>query len=409
MDRDILHIDINGCYASIELIFRPDLRGKPVAVGGDVEARHGVILAKNEEAKRCGVKTGEALWQARGKCPELVILKPNHALYERYAHLARAIYAEYTDYVEPFGLDEAWMDITHGKSDPSKARGIADEIRCRIKEELRITVSVGVSYNKIFAKLGSDYKKPDKTTLITRENYRDIVWPLPVENLLYVGHATKKRLYDRSIYTIGQLAAAKPEALYSWFGKMGAQLGSFARGEDDSPVAFSGDEGVAKSISNSTTTPRDLVCEKDASIVYLMLCESVAERLRECGLMARTVQIGLRDTSLCWIERQLKLPTPACTSDVLHDAAMKLLRANWRWPKPLRSIGIKATDLVTAAEPEQLTLFSDAKARAKRERLERSVDEIRRRFGEDAIRRAAVTMDRTLVDVRPKDNRSPLQ
>ena len=404
MDRDILHIDMNSCYASIELLYHPELRGKPVAVGGDAQARHGIILAKNEDAKRYGIKTGETLWQAQGKCPELVILKPHYELYERFSRLARKLYAEYTDRIEAFGLDEAWIDVTADAAGRGGAMAIAQEIRGRVKGELGITVSIGVSYNKIFAKLGSDYKKPDAVTEITRKNYREIVWPLPVEDLLYVGRATKKKLYDRSVYTIGQLAVTEPAALQSWLGKMGLVLGCFARGEDASPVARLEDAELVKSIGNSTTAPRDLTCDRDASIIYFMLCESVAERLREGGFMARTVQISLRDNGLFWFERQLKLPNPTCTSDVLHEAAMKLLRANWRWHKPLRSIGIRATDLVTAAQPEQLTLFCNADAREKREKLERSVDEIRRRFGHYAICRAAVTMDKTLLNINPKED-----
>lgn len=404
MDRHILHIDMNSCYANIELLYRPELRGKPVAVGGSAEERHGIILAKNQEAKKCGVKTGEALWQAQGKCPELVILKPNYPLYERIARQAREMYAEYTDRIEPFGLDEAWIDVTHGAHKYGGGNDVAEQIRTRMKDEIGITVSIGVSYNKVFAKLGSDYKKPDATTLITRENYRDIVWPLPVEELLYVGSATRRKLYDRSVYTIGQLAATEPAALHSWFGKVGLILGHFARGEDSSPVAFVDETAPIKSVGNSTTTPRDLICDNDASIVFFMLCESVAERLREDGFMARTVQISLRDTGLYWIDRQMKLPSPTCTSDVLHAAAMRLLRANWRWHKPLRSIGIRATDLTGEAQPEQLSLFTDASARIKRERLERSIDEIRRRFGHYSICRAAVLMDKTLGNINPKDD-----
>ncbi len=397
MDRQILHIDIDGCYASIELVYRPELRGRPVAVGGDVEMRHGIILAKNQEAKRFGIKTAEPIHQALAKCPELVILKPNHRLYESFARKVRAVYAEYTDRVEPFGLDEAWLDVTANPAMPGGTVGLARLIQTRVREELGVTVSVGVSFNKVFAKLGSDYQKPEGLTVIGRENFRSIVWPLPVEALLYVGPATRRKLNDRSVYTIGDLAAADPAALQSWLGKMGGMLGAFARGEDNAPVAFMGEESAMKSVGNSTTTPRDLTCERDASIVLLVLCESVAERLREGGYMARTVQLGLRDSSLQWTERQLRLENPTCTSDVLHEAALKLLRANWRWPKPVRAIGLRTTDLIGGAQPEQLTLFADAHTREKRERLERSVDDIRRRFGRDAIRRAAVTIDESLL------------
>lgn len=404
MGRDILHVDMNSCYASIELVYHPELRGKPVAVGGDVEQRHGIILAKSEEAKKCGIKTGEILCSALAKCPQLVILKPRHKLYERFSRDARALYAEYTDRIEPFGLDEAWLDVTGIADRHGGAEELAQTIRQRVKEELGVTVSIGVSYNKVFAKLGSDYKKPDAVTVITRDNYRDIVWPLPVGDLLYVGPATKKKLHERCIDTIGELAQKDDLTLHSWFGKMGLILSRFARGEDAMPVAFYGAGEIIKSIGNSTTTPRDLVHDRDASIVYYMLCESVAERLRDGGYMARTVQISLRDNGLFWLERQMKLPNPTCTSDVLHDTAMKLLRENWRWQKPLRSIGVRATDLVPAACPEQLSLFADANARAKQEKLERGIDEIRRRFGYYSICRAAVMMDKTLNNINPKED-----
>lgn len=404
MDRDILHIDMNSCFASIELVYHPELRGRPVAVGGDAELRHGIILAKNQEAKKYGIKTGEALWQAQAKCPELVILKPRHELYLRYSRMARDIYAEYTARIEPFGIDEAWLDVTDSAGRFGGAPALAELLRRRVKEELGVTVSVGVSYNKIFAKLGSDYKKPDAVTVITRDNYKDIVWPLPAEELLYVGPATRRKLYDRSVYTIGQLAAAEPAALSSWLGKMGLILGCFARGEDTAPVALMGCEGAVKSIGNSTTAPRDLVTYQDVSIVFHMLCESVAERLREGGFTARGVQISLRDSGLFWFERQLKLPQPTCTSDVLHESAMKLVRANWHFQKPLRSVGIRATDLLDAARPEQLTFFADAAAREKRERLERSIDEIRSRFGHYAICRAVTASDPSLANIDPRED-----
>jgi DNA polymerase-4 len=402
MERTILHIDINGCYAAIECLHRPELRGKPVAVGGDAELRHGIILAKNELAKKYGIKTGEALWQARGKCPELVILKPHYEMYLRFSRLAREIYADYTDLIEPFGLDEVWADITGcGKQ---SGQSVADEIRLRVREELGITVSVGVSFNKIFAKLGSDYQKPDAVTEFTRGNYREKIWPLPAEELLYVGPATRRRLRGYGIRTIGQLASTDAGLLQSWCGKWGLVLSCFANGEDTSPVTRLGEEAVIKSIGNSTTTPRDLSCDEDAKIVYYMLCESVAERLRENGFLAKTVQIGLRDRDLFGFERQMKLPLPTCLGSELHRAAMSLLRSNYAWPKPLRSIGIRAADLIPADSPVQLMLFEDEAGRVRREALERTVGDIRRRFGHYAIGRAAASIDPTLRNINPKED-----
>lgn len=403
--RSVLHIDMNACYASIECLYDPSIRNLPVAVGGDVEARHGIILAKNQIAKRYGVKTGEALWQAKQKCPELHIVPPHFDRYLRFSRMAREIYADYTDLVEPFGLDEVWCDVTGTQK--LRERGLealANEIRERVKFELGITVSVGASWNKIFAKLGSDYKKPDAVTVFTPENYRDKVWPLPAADLLGVGRATERKLASRGIRTIGDIAAAPPSMLRGFLGKWGLILHDFATGCDSSPVARVGDEAVIKSIGNSTTTPRDLCCDEDAGIVYWMLCESVAERMRESGFLCRGVQVHIRDNELASFERQLKLESPTCLASTLHEAAMRLLRENWDWHKPLRSIGVRATDLLPASTPVQCSIFEDSERQEKRERLERSVDDLRRRFGHYCVGRAVCVSDPTLRNISPKDD-----
>ena len=402
--RSVLHIDMNACYASIECLYDPSIRNLPVAVGGDVEARHGIILAKNQIAKRFGVKTGEALWQAKQKCPELHIVPPHFDRYLRFSRMAREIYADYTDLVEPFGLDEVWCDVTGTQK--LRERGLealANEIRERVKFELGITVSVGASWNKIFAKLGSDYKKPDAVTVFTPENYRDKVWPLPASDLLGVGRATERKLASRGIRTIGDIAAAPPSMLRGFLGKWGLILHDFAAGYDSSPVARAGDEAVIKSIGNSTTTPRDLCCDEDAGIVYWMLCESVAERMRESGFLCRGVQVHIRDNELASFERQLKLESPTCLASTLHEAAMRLLRENWDWHKPLRSIGVRATDLLPASTPVQCSIFEDSERQEKRERLERSVDDLRRRFGHYCVGRAVCVSAPTLRNISPKD------
>ena len=312
MDRTVLHIDMNSCFASIECLHQPAIRDKPVAVGGDVEARHGIILAKNQIAKKYNIKTGEALWQARQKCPELVIVQPHYDLYLRFSRLARQIYSEYSPQVEPFGIDECWVDMTGIEKLNKGAEALANEIRERIKFELGITVSIGVSFNKIFSKLGSDYKKPDAVSVFTRENFRERIWPLPVSDLLYVGPATTRKLSKYGIHTIGELAQTDPQYLQDWFGKLGFVLYSFANGLDTTPVCSTGDEAIIKSVGNSTTAPRDLSCDDDASIIYWMLSESVAERMRDDGFLCRTVQIYVRDNELNWFERQMKLPAPTC-------------------------------------------------------------------------------------------------
>ena len=285
MDRIILHSDCNCFYASVEMLHHPELAGKPLAVGGDPEARHGIVLTANYIAKRMGVKTGMALWQARQACPDLVFVPPRMDLYLRFSRMAREIYLEYTDQVENFGCDEAWLAVERSRSIKGDGMTIAREISDRIKQELGITVSIGVSWNKIFAKLGSDYKKPDAITEISRENYKEIVWPLPASDLLYVGRSTERKLSRVGIHTIGELACAEPAHLQSFLGKMGLVLSAFANGLDDSPVSEDG---------YHAPTPRDLTTDTDVKIILMALSESVAARLRKNGFCAGVVEISIR-------------------------------------------------------------------------------------------------------------------
>ncbi len=395
--RVILHSDMNNFYASVECVHRPEIRNRPVVVGGDEELRHGIVLAKNYTAKAAGIRTGEALWQAREKCPGLVVLPPNYPLYLRYAKFARQIYADYTSRIEPFGLDEAWLDVS-GEDGVL----IANEIRKRIKNELGVTASVGVSYNKIFAKLGSDIKKPDATTLISRDNFKSVAWPLPVEELLYVGRATKSKLHRLGITTIGELAATPAPLLRNLFGKVGDVLYTFANGYDDSPVMQMGEESLIKSVGNSTTTPRDLTCNEDVKITLFVLCESVCARMREHGFLCRTVAVSVRDNELFRFERQTKLPKPSHISGEIADTAMRLFAENYSWPRPVRSIGVRCTDLITSNTPFQLSVFSDERKRQKNETLDKTVDAIRKRFGHFCIQRACVLADKPLGGINPK-------
>ena len=405
MERVILHCDLNCFYASVELLSHPELRGVPVAVCGDPEARHGIILAKNEPAKAFGVKTAETIWQAKKKCPDLVLLPPHHDRYAEYSRRVNAIYGDYTDLVEPFGIDESWLDVSGSLHlFGGDAKALADTIRARIKAELELTISVGVSFNKVFAKLGSDYKKPDAVTVFDRGSMREKVWPLAASDLLYVGRATEKKLSTFGIHTIGELATTPVDYLQSWFGKWGLLLHCFANGMDSSPVAKTGEESIIKSVGNSTTTPRDLVCEADASVVYWMLCESVAARLREGGFRCATVQISLRTSDLVCFERQMKLPEPSCLASELHTAAMRLLRENYSWVRPLRSIGVRGTELVPEAGPEQLSLFGDAARRDRCLRLEKTMDALRARYGHTALSRASVLCDPTLTNIDAKND-----
>lgn len=394
--RTILHADINNCYASIELLHHPELRGRPVAVGGDPEARHGIVLAKDQIAKKAGVKTGMALWQARQVCPDLIFLPPRMNLYLRFSRMAQEIYSEYTDLQEPFGIDESWLDVTQSVSLKGDGEQIAQELRKRFKQELGITISVGVSWNKIFAKLGSDYQKPDAVTVITPDNFRRIVWPLAAGDLLYVGPATQRKLSRFGIRTIGELAQTDPKFLRRILGKMGYILYGFANGMDQTPVSREYSHAPIKSIGNSMTTPRDLVNEEDVRIVITALSESVGVRLRENNFSCRVVEISVRDTDLCSFTRQKKNSVPTNITGEIIQPAMELFQTRYNWSKPIRSIGVRASDLVEADYPVQLNLFIDQEKRERLEHLDDAVDEIRRRFGFYAIQRGTMLQDQSL-------------
>ena len=411
MNRTILHSDCNCFYASVELLHHPELRGKPVAVGGDPQARHGIVLTADYTAKRRGVKTGMALWQARQVCPDIIFLPPRMDLYLRFSRMAQEIYAEYTDKREPYGIDESWLDVTDSVSLKGDGYHIAQEISSRMKKELGITVSVGVSFNKIFAKLGSDYKKPDAITTMNKDEYRDKAWPLPVSDLLYVGSATNNKLRGIGIRTIGDLARTEETLLVRKLGKMGSILWSFANGYDDSPVKLENMSAPIKSVGNSTTTPKDMETDEDVKIVLYILAESVAARLRENGFRCRTVEISIRDKDLFHFSKQVKLQNASNITREIAEAGYKLYKESYRLPvdeqelknsrpefyqKPLRSIGIRGTDLVTDYFWEQLDMFMNPQAREKQMKVDAAVDIIRKRFGFYSIQRGLMYQDRIL-------------
>ena len=404
MERTILHSDMNNCYASIELLYRPQLRGKPLAVGGDPEARHGIVLAKDQIAKKAGVKTGMALWQARQVCPDIVFVPPRMDLYLKFSRLAHEIYGEYTDKQEAFGIDESWLDVTESCSIKGDGMTVANQISSRIKKELGITVSIGVSWNKIFAKLGSDYKKPDAITEISRENYKEIVWPLKAEELLYVGRATKRKLNQYGIRTIGELATADRKFLHRTLGKMGVVLSVFANGDDQTPVSYEDEHAPIKSIGNSTTTPRDLENETDVSIIIYLLAESVSARLRENHFVGDVIEISVRDNELHSFTRQRKVSMPTNITSEIGSYAMQIFKDNYNWNKPIRSIGVRVADLMTDMVPVQLDLFNNQERRDRQHKMDLAVDEIRRRFGYYSIQRGMMYQDWRLSSVNAKDD-----
>lgn len=400
MERTVLHIDMNNFYASVECLYDPSLRDVPMAVGGSPESRHGIVLAKNLKAKAYGVQTAEALWQARQKCPGIVFVRPHFDRYKKYSDAARQIYLQYTDQVENFGLDECWLDVTGSRALFGTGEEIAHEIRRRIKDELGLTVSVGVSFNKIFAKLGSDFKKPDAVTVFAREDFRERVWPIAAGEMLGVGPSTREKLRKYGINTIGQIAAMEPDRLGKLFGKMGYVLWQFAMGLDSSPVTCDGYEREIKSIGNSTTTPKDLVTDEDVRITLYVLCESVAERLRENGLSATGVQLELRNTRLERREHQCVTAFPVCDSDSLFKTAFTLYKEMHN-RDPLRSIGVRAIRL-TDDEGVQFSLYPEEARSRRRSELERTVDALRERYGRDSLVRGVFFADPELSKVNPR-------
>ena len=402
--RVILHSDINACYAAIEHLHRPELNGKPLAVGGDPEARHGIVLTADYIAKKYGVKTGMALWQAKQVCPELNIVSPRMDLYLRFSRMAHEIYGEYTDLQEPYGVDESWLDVTASGSLKGDGYKIAKEISNRMKSELGITVSIGVSFNKIFAKLGSDYKKPDAITTMYEDEFKSKAWALPASDLLYVGRSTNQKLARFGIKTIGDLARTDEHLLMSQLGKMGGILWAFANGYDDSPVKMEHTHAPIKSIGNSTTTQRDLENDEDVKIILYILAESVAARLRDNGFKCRVVEISVRDNELYSFTRQHKIDHATNITGEIATEAYRIFKENYNWRKPIRSVGVRGADLVNDNYWEQMDLFSSVEQREKQMKLDDAVDTIRRRFGFYSVQRGLMYRDKILSSVNAKED-----
>ena len=397
MDRVIFHCDLNSFYASVELLAHPELRHLPVAVCGDPASRHGIILAKNEPAKFFRVKTAETIWQAKKKCPDLVLLPAHHGLYRDFSKKVNALYQKYTDLVEPFGIDESWLDVTgtlHLFGGDGGA--LADRLREEVRSCFGLTVSVGVSFNKVFAKLGSDYKKPDATTVITRENFQNIVWPLPVTDLLYVGRSAAQTFQKFGIQTIGDLAAFDRETLFQFLGKNGIQLHDFASGEDKSPVSPAGQHAPPKSVGNGYTFPKNLQGREEIKAGICQLSDQVAVRLRRCGMKCQGISLSIRDPNFRDINRQVRLDPPTDLARELTQAAMELADSCWNMTSPVRALTVTAIYLVPIDEVgAQMDLFSvgqDTK-RMRLERLEGTLDLIRAKYGPGAIAPASTPRD----------------
>lgn len=384
MSRTILHCDCNGFYASVECVLRPELRNVPMAVGGNEENRHGIILAKNELAKKYDVRTAETIWQARKKCPDLVIVPPQHNIYRQYSKRVMDIYKRYTDFVESFGLDEAWLDVTGSKRLFGDGVTIANELRRVVKEETGLTISVGVSFCKVFAKLGSDYKKPDATTVFSEENWKTHIFPMSVDALLYVGKNTKKVLDNMNIHTIGDLAKSDRALLEYHLGKAGGQLYEYANGLDNSPVASIYKEEEIKSIGNGETFGENLIGEDAVFRGIIPLCDKIARRMRDKGLKCTTIQVHIKNPEFKTISRQVKTDYPTYSSREIRRYASELIKKSWNFANPVRMISVTGTGLIKADEVrEQISLFDeDYTARKKTESVEKTLDKLKNKFGD---------------------------
>ncbi|MCQ4636357.1 DNA polymerase IV [Anaerovorax odorimutans] len=405
MDRTILHCDMDGFYASVELLDHPELKDSPVAVCGNPENRHGIILAKNARAKKYGITTAETVWQAKKKCPDLRLLPPHHYKYKEFSLKINDIYQRFTDMVEPFSIDESWLDVSASLKLFGTGKEIADMLRETVKTELGLTLSVGVSFNKIFAKMGSDYNKPDGTTVISCDNYKDILWPMNVRKMFFVGEATADKLNKTGIKTIGDLARSDRTLLTALLGKQGGMLYEYANGLDSSPVCRYSEREKIKSVGNGTTFRRNLQGMDDIKVAVTALSDTVASRLRKYQMKAFGVKVDIKDPEFKIISRQKQLSAPTNLAEEICRAAIEIISSSWRLRDPIRMLTITAINLCDENESEQLSLFDLAdNSREESEKVERTIDNIRAKFGDKAITFGRVINNDIGIDM--DDNRT---
>ena len=404
--KAVCHIDANYFYAQIEALYRPEIRDKAFVVGGDQESRKGIVLTKSPPAKKYGVKTGTSIREAMNVCPKLIVIPANYPLYLYFSHRMREIVLQHTDTIKPFGSDEMWAQLY---GDKAEARDTVENIRKAIWQQLCLTVSIGVGDNLPYAKIGSDLAPNNGVRELWNEDKEKSVYPLPASDLLYVGSTTSDKLRKYGIHTIGDIVSNGPERICQILkNKTGETLWVMACGQDRTQVAHIETVEDIKSIGNSNTMPRDLVNDDDVRAAFYMLGESVAERMRENGFEATTLKISVRDNDLMSFERQVKLKRPTNLTAELVPAAMELFRKHYRWVKPVRSLGIRGTDLVPEGSIYQLNLFEDDEKRAKLVALERCADRIRGQFGQKSIQRA-VLMGERLKSVNANNDKGDAQ
>ena len=382
MERAILHIDMNNCFASIEIKLNPKLKNLPIAVSGSSSERHGIVLAKSEEAKKFGVKTAETIWQARRKCPELILVKPHYDEYKKHSLWARDIYYSYTNQVEPFGLDEAWLDITGSQKLFGTPMEIAEKIRKQIKNELGITVSIGLSYNKIFAKLGSDISAPDAITKISKDNFKDKVWPLEADRMIGIGKSAKSKLNEHGIYTLGDIANSNREFLVSILGSSGEKAWYNANGLEDSEVLDFNSREPIKSIGHGTTLVKNLENEYEVHQVFQRLALKVGARLIENNMEAMGLQISVKNSDLITFNYQEGFDFSTFSSIIIKEKAMKLFK-NYKWEKPIRFLEIRAINL-TKDTNVQIN-FIESEDFDRKVNLDKALYDLRTKYGGEKI------------------------
>ena len=394
-ERIILHCDLNNFFASVSLLFNPTLYDMPVAVCGSVEQRHGIVLAKNELAKKCGVKTAEAIWEAKAKCKDLIILPPDYEKYHEYSLAARKIYERYTDLIEPFGIDECWLDVTGSTLLFGNGEEIANKIRKDIKRELGITISVGVSFNKVFAKLGSDMKKPDAVTVITKQNFKEKVWPLDAGDLLFIGRKTSEKLRQNGIFKVGDIPLCDDGMLIRLFGKNGLLLKKYAMGLDDSPVCPPDENYKPKSVGRSTTPDHDITDRAEVWQIFLYLAEEISDELRRTGLYATGIQVHTRDNTLKVKEYSHTVEAPSNSALLIAKYGIELFDKSYKWHLPLRSVGLRAINLKGDCIAVQEDLFGRAAETEKQEKIEDSLFSVRGKFGKESVKRGRILYGKT--------------
>ena len=392
---------MNGFFASVELLDHPELKDRPMAVSGDPNNRHGIILAKNQLAKDCGVVTAETIWKAKQKCPDLQLVRPHMEKYKFYCGKINEIYQRFTDMVEPFSIDESWLDVTASQSLFGNGKEISDTIRETVKDELKLTLSAGVSHNKLLAKMGSEYKKPDATTVVTRESFEEVFWPMAARELFGVGKATSEKLYRLGIRTIGDIARTDKKYLQSTFGKMGVIMWEHANGIDDSPVALYTTREPMKSVGNGMTFSRDLIAQEDVSTAVKALADTVAGRLRKYGYKAYGIKVDIKDQHFKIISRQKQLFAPTWLAEEIATTSMEIIQTSWKKGVPIRMLTLTGINLTDELEQEQLSLFGgDVKTREKSEKVELTMDEVRKKYGSDAIGFASVINNDLGIEIK---------